>query len=181
MMAFRISKIIIPILLVVHICINAQSGGLDTLNIRYVIVGHLYLQDKEIVKIKVPPFLSTSEVMEQVKLVLQWPGDPPPKKLTSVYVFRETDPVGEISTTGATFVPGKGIAWSLAGWKPIELSLSEPTIREKIIYNALLDTLFARGVPVDNMEIKKEIANEFGLTVSKLDSIYYKVKYWKSH
>jgi hypothetical protein len=180
-MDFGIPKIVITILLVIYICVDAQPNGRDTLDIRYEIVGHLYLQDKEIIKIKVPPFLSTAEVMEQVKLVLQWPGDPPPEKLTSVYVFRETDPVGEISTTGASFIPGKGIAWSLSGWKPLELSLSEPTIREKIIYNALLDTLFARGVPIDNMEIKKEIANTFGLTVPILDSIYFKVKYWKSY
>jgi len=180
-MAFRIPKTVILIILVIHISVEAQPDGRDTLDIRYEIVGQLYLQDKDIVKIKVPPFLSTAEVMKQVKLVLRWPGDPPPQKLTSVYVFKETDPVGETSTTGATFIPDKGIAWSLTDWKPVPLSLSEPTIREKIIYNALLDTLFARGLSFDNMEIKRKVANEFGLTISKLDSIYFKVKYWKSY
>jgi hypothetical protein len=180
-MAFHLPKIVIPILLVIYICVYAHPSGRDTLNIRYEIVTQLYLQDKDIIKIRIPPFLSIVEVMEQIELVFQWPGDPAPKKLTDVYVFKETDPIGETSITGATFIPGKGIAWSLTEWKPIELSLLEPTVREKIIYNALLDTLFARGLSPGNMEIKSKIANEFGLTISRLDSIYFKVKYWKSY
>lgn len=174
-------KIVIAILLIGCVSAIAHPDSRDTLNIRYEIVAQSYLQDKDIIKIKVPPFLSTAEVMEQVKLVLQWPGDPLPKKLTSVYVFKETDQIGETSVTGGTFIPGKGIAWSLTNWKPIELILSEPTVREKIIYNALLDTLFARGLSIDNMEIKTKVAHEFGLTISKLDSIYFKVKYWNSY
>ena len=180
-MVSRISKIALPILLIMYVCLDAHPSGRDTLNIRYEIVTQSYFRDKDIIKIKVPPFLSTVEVMEQVKLVLQWPGEPPPKKVTSVYVFKETDPVGEISITGGTFIPGKGIAWSLADWKPIELSLSEPTIREKIIYNTLLDTLFARGLSAGDVKVKNRIADKFGITSTKLDSIYFKVKYWNSH
>jgi hypothetical protein len=179
-MAFRISRISALFLLIIYAFGNADPGGRDTLNIRYEIVTQSYFQEKDIIKIKVPPFLSTAEVMEQVKLVLQWPGEPPPKKPTSVYVFKETDQVGETSITGGTFIPGKGIMWSLSDWKPIKLSLSEPTIREKIIYNTLLDTLFARGLSVSDVDVKNRIANELGITPTKLDSIYFKVKYWNS-
>lgn len=160
---------------------NRAQNGWDTLNIQYEIVTQLYLQDKNIIKIKVPPYLSSLEVMEQIKLVFQWPGDPPPKKLTSVYVFKETDQIGETSTTGATFIPGKGIAWSLKDWKPIKIFLVEPTLYEKIIYNTLLDSLFSHGLTMHNMEIKNKIANEFSITVTKLDSIYFKVKYWMNY
>lgn len=179
-MAFCISRISFAFLLIIFGCGNAWSSDRDTLNIRYEIITQSYFQEKDIIKIKVPPFLSTSEVMEQVRLVLQWPGEPPPKKLTSVYVFKETDQIGETSITGGTFVPGKGIMWSLSSWEPIKLSLSEPTIREKIIYNTLLDTLFSRGLSMSDMDAKNEVAEVLGITRTKLDSIYFKVKYWNS-
>lgn len=176
-MASIIPKIVIPILLVIHICVDARPDGRDTLNIRYRLVGaNRYFGDQNIIRIKVPPFLSTEEVMEQVKLALQWPGDPPPKKVTKVYVFKEMEPDGEKSPNWATFVPGKGISWNLTNWKPTEFSLSEPTVREKLIYRALLDTVFS----FDETETKKKIANDFGITRTKLDSIYFKVKYWNS-
>lgn len=156
---------------------NAQNGH-DTLNIRYEIISQKYLPRHDIIKIKIPPYLSTQEVMEQIRLVLQWPGDPPPQKTTFVYIFRETDQIGDSSQTGAIFTPGHGLTWNLNDWKPIEFPLVEPTLQEKIIYNTLLDSMFTQGITDHNLEIKKKIAQQFNITVSKLDSIYFKVKYW---
>ncbi len=159
----------------------AQQSSWDTLNIRYEIFSQKYFQDKNIIKIKVPPYFSTSEVMEQIKLALQWPGDPPPQKITTVYVFKETDQIGDSSQTGATFIPGVGYIWNLKDWKPIEFPLEEPTQLEKVIYNAFLDSIFAYGLSTHNIEIKKKVAKQFNIKVTKLDSIYFKVKYWQCY
>lgn len=159
--------------------VYAQSNGQDTLDIRYEIIGQNFHTDETVKKIQLPPYLSTPEVMEQIKLSVQWPGDPPPEKKTVIYVFKETDKIGAESKTGAIYVPGKGYKWFLNDWTPIEISLIEPTVMEKLIYNTLLDSMFARGMTIHNEEIKDKIAKQFDLTVSKLDSIYLKVKYWK--
>jgi hypothetical protein len=157
---------------------NQAKNGHDTLDIRYEIISQKYLPRHNIIKIKIPPYLSTQEVMEQIRLVLQWPGDPPPQKITIVYIFKETDQIGDSSQTGAIFIPGQGFTWKLNDWKPIEFPLVEPTLQEKIIYNTLLDSMFTQGITDHNLEIKKKIAQQFNISVSKLDSIYFKVKYW---
>ena len=171
-------KIIILILYILYSGIYAQQKDQDTLDIRYEIISQSFSPDGNVIKIRIPPFLSTPEVMNQIRLVLQWPGDPPPKKITSVYIFKETDQIGDTSETGAIYIPGKGFQWKLNNWQPVEFPLKEPTLQEKIIYNTFLDTIFAQGSTMHNVEIKKEIAKQFNITVSKFDSIYFKVKYW---
>lgn len=150
----------------------------DTLNIKYEIVSHQYYPDKNILKIKVPPFLTTTQLMEQIKLAVQWPGDPPPEQVTFVYVFKDSARVGTQSTTGAIYLPGQGYRWSLTKWVPIDIQLSEPSAREKIIYNTLLDSMFARGLEFNNQPVKEVVARQFHVSSGKLDSIYFKVKYW---
>lgn len=161
--------------------LHAQQSAWDTLNIRYEIISQGFSDTEDVIKIRVPPYLSTAEVMEQIKLALQWPGDPPPRKLTRIYVFKDTDQVGDSSQTGAVYIPGKGYVWNLAGWKPIAFPLQDPSLLEKVIYNTLLDSIFAHGASTHNLEIKEKVARKFDITVSKLDSIYWKVKYWKSY
>jgi hypothetical protein len=173
-----IIKIITLLLFLFYYGIHAQQKDADSLNIRYEIISQSFSPDKNVIKIRIPPYLYTEEVMEQIRMVLQWPGDPPPKKVTHVYIFRETDQIGDTSQTGAIYIPGKGFKWRLGNWKPVEFPLKEPSIREKIIYNTFLDTLFVRGSTMHNIEIKEKIAKQFNISVSKLDSIYFKVKYW---
>lgn len=166
------------ILFISYSGIHAQQDDADSLNIRYEIISQSFSPTKDVIKIRTPPYLYTEEVMEQIRLVLQWPGEPPPQKVTYIYIFRETDQIGDTSQTGAIYIPGEGFKWRLGNWKPIEFPLKEPTIQEKIIYNTFLDTIFARGSTMHNIEIKEEIAKQFNISVSKLDSVYFKVKYW---
>ena len=177
-MASRNFKALFPLLFIICTNLNARSN-LDSLNIRYEIVAQNFNAHETILKIKLPPYLSTPEVMEQVRLSVQWPGDPPPKDKTIVYVFKETAKIGDESKTGAIYFPGKGYKWQLEDWTPEEIPLVEPTVKEKLIYNTLLDSIFARGMTIHNEEIKDQIAHQFDMTVSELDSIYLKVKYWK--
>lgn len=164
------------------ICTNLKAhGDQDTLNICYEIITQEFNTDETIIKIKLPPYLSTPEVMQQIKLVVQWPGDPPPKETTIVYIFKETDKVGAESKTGAIYTPHKGYRWFLNDWTPVDIHLVEPTVMEKVIYNTLLDSMFAQGMTMDNVKIKSKIAKQFNVTLSKLDSIYLKVKYWKKY
>jgi hypothetical protein len=152
----------------------------DSLNILYQIVSQQYLGNENILKIKLPPFLSTVEVMDQVKLSVQWPGEQPPSEKTLIYVFKETDRIGTESTTGAIYIPGGGFKWNLQNWIPMNIDLREPSLQEKLIYNTFLDSMFANGITLndDDVEIKGIIARQFNISVPKLDSIYIKVKYW---
>ncbi|RMF58457.1 MAG: hypothetical protein D6748_08650 [Calditrichaeota bacterium] len=162
----------------------SQKAIWDSLNIQYRLVNSYYNQFENIFKIKVPPYLSTSEVMEQIRLVVQWPGDPPPTKRTIVYVFKEDVPEDATSKTGAVYLPGKGFLWDMRDWQPDTSILSyTPTPEDKVIYNTFLDSLFAHQEFSDNSSekvkgLKKNVAQLFDITVSELDSIYYHVKWW---
>jgi hypothetical protein len=171
--------IIISILFLFAILSVVQAGeATDTLNILYEIVGQKFHDDENIIKIKLPPFLTTGEVMEQIKLVAQWPGDPPPSQTTYIYVFKDSDKIGTTSNIGAVYVPKIGFKWSLNEWKPRKVKLTEPTLKEKFIYNTLLDSMFSKGLDYDNLRLKQNIANQFKMSTTRLDSIYFKVKYW---
>ncbi len=52
------------------------------------------------------------------------------------------------------------------------------SLQEKIIYNTLLDSMFSKSLDYENIESKKTVANRFKISVTQLDSIYFKVKYW---
>lgn len=170
--------------LLFHAALFAQQAGWDTLNVQYRLLQTNYEPYEDIIKIKVPPHLSTREVMEQVKLVIQWPGSPPPRKKTTVYVFKDADPKGTRSKTGAVYRPGKGYRWDMRDWQP-DLSIYQynPRDRDKTIYNTLLDSMFVNGFFALEFEekdsgIKDNVAKNFDLTVAELDSIYYRVKWW---
>ena len=162
----------------------SQQPIWDSLNIQYRLVNTYYNQYENIFKIKVPPYLKTHEVMEQIRLVVQWPGDPPPKKKTVVYVFKEDVPENATSKTGAVYIPGKGFFWDMGDWQPdTSLLHYHPRPEDKFIYNTLLDSLFAHQAfsDIDTGKvkpIKRNVARQFGLSVVELDSIYYRVKWW---
>ena len=169
--------LILCLFLIVRI-LQAGENNTDTLNIMYEIVGQQFHSEENIIKIKLPPFLTTDEVMEQIKLALQWPGEPPPTQTTYIYIFKDSDKIGAKSNTGAVYIPHKGFKWNLNEWKPSKIKLSEPTLQEKIIYNTLLDSMFSKSFDYENIELKKTVANRFKISITQLDSIYFKVKYW---
>jgi hypothetical protein len=162
----------------------SQPARWDSLNIQYQLLQSNYFEAEDVIKIKIPPFLSTREVMEQVKLVVQWPGDPPPAKKTTVYVFKENATVGDRSKTGGRYIPGKGFFWDLKDWKPdTTIRHYTPRFIDRLIYNTLLDSLLDNGIysiDFENKEkaTKQKVAREFEISVTQLDSIYYRVKWW---
>ncbi len=159
----------------------ARQTFTDSLNIRFNIIYQEYNEFYNVIKIKLPPFLSTAEVMAQIRLLLFWPGSEPPDKETRVYVFRDLDPIGTVSRTGCVYVPGQGIFWDLREWHPDSSLLQEPTEWEKQVYNAYLDSLFASGFYLNESQetaVKERICQQYQLTPAQLDTLYYRVKYW---
>lgn len=163
---------------------HAQQSYWDSLNIQYQLMQSNYYETENVIKIKIPPYLSTSAVMEQIKLAVQWPGDPAPTKKTTVYIFRENAVEGDVSKTGARYLPGKGFKWDLNDWKPDTTILHyTPRLIDRIIYNTLLDSLFTKEYSPQEFDskdnpTKKKVAREFEISVAQLDSIYYRVKWW---
>ncbi len=147
-------------------------------DVQYRIVQMEFNADYDVIKIKVPPWLKTHEVMEQIRLAVRWPGEPPPKKKVIVYVFRECDTVGTPSATGAVYLPEVGFLWALKDWHPQKPDRLEPSQQEIGIYNAYMDSILSRGATLDNLEVRRDIARQFRISPSRLDSIYLKVKCW---
>lgn len=181
------TKMLRPVLLLFTLLpLLAQESPWDSLNIQYRLIQNHYQPFEDIIKIKLPPYLSTSEVMEQVKLAVQWPGDPPPRKKTIVYVFKEDAAEGDVSRCGGMYLPGKGFKWDLGDWKPDTSVLSyTPSYLDRLIYNTFLDSMFTNGMYTFELEeqetpTKHKIARHFAITVGALDSIYYHVKWWAS-
>ena len=163
--------------------LTANSGLLvaqDSLEYQYSIVGMAFYADHDIIKIKVPPWLKTSEVISQIKAVLFWPDRPAPKKTTYVYVFKETDQIGETSSTGAVFFLDKGFLWSLSGWVPAKIPEQIPSEKDLNIYYSLTDRIIEQGSSFNNLELKREIAKQYNISTGTVDSIYTFVKYWLS-
>jgi hypothetical protein len=154
--------------------------GQDSTKIQYAIVGMSFFSDHDVVKIKVPPWLLTSELMEQIKLSILGPSSTFPLKKTYIYVFSETDQVGDISSTGAMYTPGKGFSWSLSKWNARAVPDQIPSEKDFEIYYSLIDRIVKDGSTLDNLEIRKQIAEEYLLSISQVDSIYSWVKYWVS-
>ena len=153
----------------------------DSLSIQFNIIYQEYNALYNIIKIKLPPYLSTAEVMAQIRLLLFWPGTSPPNKETRVYVFRDLDPIGTVSRTGCVYIPGRGIFWDLREWHPDSSLLQEPTEWEIHVYNVYLDSLFSNGFHFNesqNNDVKLRICQQFQLTPAQLDTLYYRVKYW---
>ncbi len=162
----------------------AQQAVWDSLDVQYRILQTHYQPFEDIIKIKVPPHLSTRQVMEQVKMVVQFPGSPPPRKKTIVYVFKDDDRKGATSKTGCIYSPSRGFQWDLHDWHPdLSIYQYQPTLRDKLLYNTLLDSMFTHGFfalefEEEDNRIKKNVAEKFGIRVAELDSIYFRVKWW---
>jgi len=169
---FRILKSLL--LLVIFSYASTQ----DSLKIRYSIIGMEFHNDFDIIKVKVPNWLSTSELMAQLRRIIIWPGEPLPKKKVYIYAFKDTDQIGDISKTGCVYIPGKGFRWDLDEWTPEPINLVIPTDRELLIYNALTDSIIKKGSTLNNREIRQEIARQFNMSLKELDSICVRVKYW---
>jgi len=176
----NIIKFIAAISLLFYVNIIAQEG----LDIRYTILATTYGEDENKIKIKVPPYLSRNEVSRQVRLALAWPGEPLPEVLTKIYVFRDDAILGTTSRLGAVYSPEAGFIWHLSGWKADTTIISYDLVpRDRMVYNAMLDSMFAR----QNFKLesslsataKRNIASEFDLNTTQVDSIFYLVKWWR--
>ena len=162
-----------------------QATMWDSLNVQYRLIQSNYGIYEDIIKIKLPPHLNTSEVIRQVRMVVQFPGSPPPQKKTTVYIFKDDARVGDRSKNGGVYQPGKGFKWDLEDWHPDGRIFSyEPRDFDFLVYNALLDSMFTNGFYALEFEdeesaSKQNVARRFDLKVAELDSIYYRVKWWK--
>ncbi|GAB4331055.1 MAG: hypothetical protein Kow0037_07400 [Calditrichia bacterium] len=105
-------KYILTVLLILFKLLPAQQERL------YTICQTEYSPQMNTIKVKVPNWLKTHQVMEQLRLVLTWPDQPLPQKPTRIYVFKETDREGSTSTNGCLFLPGRGFLWDLKNWHP---------------------------------------------------------------
>ena len=151
----------------------------DSPNIQYSIIQIEFFEDHNIIKIKVPGWLKTSELMEQLQYLVIWPNEPPPTKIIYIYVFKETDQIGDTSETGCIYIPQKGFIWNLNKWQPKSGMVVVPSDSELTIYNTLVDSILKQGSTINNRELRFEIARRFNLTLRQLDSIYTKVKHWQ--
>ena len=154
------------------------SLGQDSLKVQYAIVGMSFYSDYDVVKIKVPPWLLTSELMEQIKLSVSGPSSTLPDKKTYVYVFKETDQVGDISSIGALYLPGKGFSWCLSGWTAQNIPDQIPSEKDLEIYSTFIEQIVINGSTLDNLEVREQVSQKYSLSVSELDSICSWVKYW---
>ncbi len=170
----------LALLLLVHLTASGQKAVWDSLNVQYDIVRIECHPGYDLIKIKVPPYLSSREVMKQVRTVLFWPNSPPPQKKTKVYVFKETATYGTKSHTGGVYFPGEGIKWDLRDWVPDSSLIAKPSQDEINIYNSLLDSLFKEGLQFSEIEHRHTVAKRMKIPAGKLDSIYFKVKFWNN-
>jgi len=160
-------------LILFFFCLNIGSGiPQDSLQIQYSIVGMHFHEDHDVIKIKVPPWMKSSDLILQIKRAVLWPGEPPPDKITYVYVFKETDQVGEESQTGAVYSPKKGFAWKLSSWEPTQMPAGIPRERDFEIYYDLIDRIIRDGSNFGDWKFRSAVAKEHSLTLSELDSIY---------
>ena len=169
---FRILKFLL--LFVIFLNVYTQ----DSLEIRYSIIGMEFHNDFDIIKVKVPNWLTTSELIAQLKRIIIWPGEPLPKKKVYIYVFKDTDQIGDVSNTGCVYIPGKGFQWNLNEWTPEPLNIVTPTDRDLLIYNSLADSIIKKGSTMNNRKIRQEIVRQFNISLRELDSICVRVKYW---
>jgi hypothetical protein len=172
-----IKQLIILKLAILLLSLN-RGISQDSLQIQYSIVGMQFNEDRDILKIKVPPWIKTRDLMAQIKRAVIWPGNPPPQKKTYVYVFKETDQVGEVSQTGAIYSPKIGFTWNLAAWEPTRMPSGIPTEKDFEVYYYLIDRIIQDGSDFGDQKIRSSVAAEFSLTLPELDSIYVFVKYW---
>ncbi|MFZ0390425.1 MAG: hypothetical protein WAN36_08190 [Calditrichia bacterium] len=168
---------IIPFILLIFICYGGGTAQ-HLEKIRYSIVQMRFGPHVDTLKVKVPDWLNTSEVMEQINLLIFWPGEPPPAKQCVIYIFRDTDPIGAVTDNGALYRPGRGITWSLREWNPRKITRRTPSPEEIEIYYALVDSILANGATIHNREVLQAVAREYHVTTSRLDSIYLEVRYW---
>jgi hypothetical protein len=162
-----------------------QVATWDTLDIRYRRAEINYGEQEIVMIIKVPPYLNETDLQKQIKLAVQFPGTPPPDKKHVVYVFRDDQPIRKKSDIYAIYKPGKGFDWKLDKWQQ-DLSIFEyePSELDKLIYNAVMDSIFSLEISPLTFEQQKlpameSIAQHFEKTVAAIDSIYFKVMWWR--
>ncbi len=171
------NQLILLFLLAMTVLMSA-SRAQDSLQVEYSIVSMNFYHDHDEIKIKVPAWLKSSDLVFQIKRSILWPGEPPPQKRTYIYVFKETAQIGDVSSTGAVYIPGKGFIWSLSEWDPVDPPEGHPSEQDLNIYYSYIDRVIQQGSSLNNNRIRSQIAMDNAITISELDSIYSWVKYW---
>ncbi|RMG62623.1 MAG: hypothetical protein D6715_12070 [Calditrichaeota bacterium] len=136
--------------------------------------------ERTVIKIKLPPQLSTAQLMEQVRLVVCWPGEEPPEKPLLIYVFPDTAPSDQPYQIGALYVPGKGFAWDLRDWRPVAWQPEDPSQENKELYNMVVERLLGQAMDFagEESEAIKAVAREQHLSPQRVRQAYFRVKHW---
>jgi len=175
---YTVIKILIPLTIIFCFRSPVEAQSEDSLSIQYSIVGMMFYGDHDVLKIKVPPWMKSSELVFQIKKAVIPDERFPPTKKTYIYVFKETDQVGATSKTGAVYDPGKGFRWDLKDWRPTQFPDIKPTEKDFEIYDDFIDTIIQEGLTLTNIESRQKIAAKYQITIAHLDSICAYVKYW---
>ena len=75
-------RVLLLITLLFTSSIYSQESYYDSLGVKYRLLTTQYNPKDVVIKIAVPPYLNTREVMDQVRLCVQLPGQPLPTKKT---------------------------------------------------------------------------------------------------
>jgi hypothetical protein len=173
-----VRKLIIPFIILFGPTFPTFAQVEDSLSIQYSIVGMMFYGDHDVLKITVPPWMKSSELVFQIKKAVIPDEKFPPTKKTYIYVFKETDQVGATSKTGAVYFPGRGFRWDLKDWRPIQFPDTIPTEKDFEIYDDFIDTIIQEGLTLTNIESRQKVAAKYQITLAHLDSICAYVKYW---
>ncbi|MCB0286242.1 MAG: hypothetical protein KDE57_06255 [Calditrichaeota bacterium] len=167
-------------------CAYAQEiAAWDTVDIRYRRAEVLFSTNEDVITIKVPTYLNKFDVMEQIKLAVQFPGTPPPEKKTTVFVLRDDQNKNDKTKNCGIYKPGKGYQWRLDDWQQDDAIFDyEPSEVDKLLYNTILDSMYAQEIsPLtfeeNESDTKKQIAKMFEKSVAEVDSIYFRVMWWR--
>jgi len=175
---FTVIKILIPLTIIFCFRSTAEAQSEDSLSIQYSIVGMMFYGDHDVLKIKVPPWMKSSELVFQIKKAVIPDERFPPTKKTYIYVFKETDQVGATSKTGAVYFPGRGFRWDLKDWRPTLFPDTIPTDKDFKIYDDFIETIIQDGLTLSNIESRRKVAVKYQITLAQLDSICAYVKFW---
>ncbi len=160
---------------------SLQAAAPDSLPaIYYQIVSLDVEPERTVIKILLPPQFTTAQLMEQVRLVVCWPGDNPPEKPMLIYVFPDTAPINQPYKIGALYRPHRGFSWDVRDWKPIPWPAEEPGRSSKELYNQVVEQLLSKTVDFSGEETEaiQSVARTRRLPVQQVRRAYFHVKHW---
>jgi len=182
-----VTRIVTLFLLLITFNAFAQEVSVwDTLDVQYEVIDQRHYDGKVSLSIQLPPFLTQDEVKRQIEIAVQFPGSPPPDEVTEVSIYVEGRKNGK-RVGRATYKPGKGFKWKIDKWDT-DLSIVnyKLTPEDRYVYETLMDTLYSIdefSLDTNHKQVKKakkELAKRSKMTLDELESLYYRVKWWKA-